>query len=116
MGSCLQDCEYYKWFASCKVLTKCIFCVKMGYMQNSGHRLILSAHKFSWNGSSGSTFASDLMLKPGQTPTEFTLRNERRNTKVEFKHCKTNRDREGDILSWSFKSLCGKITSTIFND
>ncbi len=75
----------------------------------------IPARKFTWDGTKGTSFASDLGFRPGMTPTSFTLHNEKRNTRAYFSFHKLDKDSDGDTVSWSFKSTCGKFLVVIFN-
>ena len=80
----------------------------------------IDASKFSWEGNSGSSFASDLRLPVGDMPSELLLVNQKRGTQVKFGFHEMNRDRDGDIRYFLYKSAPWgpngvTFTITIFN-
>jgi hypothetical protein len=76
---------------------------------------MIDAKNFSWKKNRGVSFASDLKLPVGMIPKEFVMTNPKRNTQATFRFSGSE-TRDGDVLSWSFTSLCKRFTAIIFND
>ena len=100
-------------------------------MRKFDNTIEFDARKFSWEIGTGVTCASDLGIRPIQTPfvrvykdsgdLGLTLVNPLRKTKCDFVLTEEKVFDGGDIIAWKFKSVNQKpgatnISLTIFND
>lgn len=60
--------------------------------------------------------ASTLQWRPLQAPHMFTLKSHKTDRMVAMELKETTRDREGDILHWTYKSNTIPTTVVVFND
>lgn len=74
-----------------------------------------SVDKFNFSKEGYVTEASDLGLAPGAVPREIGITH-RSGVVSRFVFNHVERDREGDVISFNYKSILGKDQVKIFND